>query len=240
MSDSISEKNDVHRLHLLLLVILVQLFVQVFSQAFEAGDLFIDFHFFIFNQKVDKNGILLLVGHAVLNVVHLELSFKLVIDHLLELFTIFEADESIVEDSEDLVTPQFDDLLFRFVVVLVSQEKSLEHLGDITHVVDVMCLRRCGQEISHALVEDVDSCDSQSVLEHLDVVAELVEFSHEDRLVDLAHLLLTWVSEVDQMEFRDKTWSNCSSTTTGLAHSGDQLKLAHVVLDNLLAVIPEA
>lgn len=103
-----------------------------------------------------------------------------------------------------------------------------------------MRLLRCGQEISHALVEDVDSCDSQSVLENLDIVAELVEFSHEDCLVDLAHLLLTWVSEVDQMEFRDQTRSNLSSTTTGLAHSGDELKLTHVVLDNLLAVIPEA
>lgn len=128
MGDGISEENDVHRLDLLLLVILVQLFIQMISQAVEVSDLFVDFHFLIFDQEVNKCGVLLLVGHAVLNVVHLELSFKLVIDHLLELFTIFEADKSVVEHSEDFVAPQFDDLLLRFVVVLVSQEKSLEHL----------------------------------------------------------------------------------------------------------------
>ena len=63
-----------------------------------------------------------------LNVVHLHLRLHLVIDHLLELIAILETDESIVEDSEDFVTPDFDDLLFVLVVVLVRQEEALEHL----------------------------------------------------------------------------------------------------------------
>jgi len=56
------------------------------------------------------------------------LRLHFVIDHLLEFIAILETDESIVEDSEDFVTPEFDDLLFVLVVVLVRQEEALEYL----------------------------------------------------------------------------------------------------------------
>ena len=96
--------------------------------------------------------------------------------------------------------PQFDDLLFRLVVVLVSKEETLEDLGDVTHIVDVMRFLRSGQEIGHGLVEDVDRGQSKGILKHLDIITELGEFDREYRIIDLLHLFLARVREVDQVE----------------------------------------
>lgn len=221
MDDSIDEENNIHWLDLLLFVVFFELSVKEFSECIEICNFLINLALLIFDKEVDKCSIPELICHAVLHVVHLELSFKLVIDHFLELITILEIDQSIMEDSENLVAPQFDDLLLRLIVVLVRKEKSLEDLRDVTHVVDVMRFLRSGEEIVHALVEDVDRGNCKGVLQLLDIVTELSELSLEDGLVDLAHLLLTWVSEVDQMEFGDKTRGDMGSSTTGLAHGGD-------------------
>ena len=43
--------------------------------------------------------------------------------------------------------PQFNDLLFGLVIVLVREEETLEDLRDITHVVDVVSLLGGGQEV---------------------------------------------------------------------------------------------
>ena len=111
MDNSIDEQNNVHGLDLLLLVIFFELCVEEFSECVEICNFLIDLAFLIFDKEVNKCSIPKLICHAVLHVVHLELSFKLVVDHLLELITVFEIDQSIVEDSENLVTPQFDYLL---------------------------------------------------------------------------------------------------------------------------------
>jgi len=57
-----------------------------------------------------------------------------------------------------------------------------------------------GQELNHGLVEDVDCGEGEGVLKHLDIITELGELDHEDRIIDLLHLFLTRVREVDQVE----------------------------------------
>ena len=89
-------------------------------------------------------------------------------------------------------------------------------------------------------MEDVDRGDSKTILENLDIVTKLRELDCEDRVVNLLHLPLAWVGKVDQVELGSKTRGKVSSTTTRLTHGSQNLKLAHEVLDNLLAIIPEA
>ena len=89
-------------------------------------------------------------------------------------------------------------------------------------------------------MEDVDRGDSKTILENLDIVTKLRELDCEDRVVNLLHLPLAWVGKVDQVELGSKTRGKVSSTTTRLTHCSQNLKLAHEVLDNLLAIIPEA
>ena len=158
MNDSIGEEYNIHNLNLLLLVVLHKFFVEESSEIWEILNFLIHFLFIIFDHEVDKDSISCRIRHAVLSVVHLPLRLALVIDHLLELLTILEANESIMEHSEDLMTPKFDNLFFALVIILVSEEKTLEDLRDVAHVVNVMSLFRCGQEILHALIEDVDCC----------------------------------------------------------------------------------
>ena len=59
----------------------------------------------IFDKEIDEDSITRLISHAMLCVVHLILDLKLFIDHFLELVTIFEADKSIMENSEDFMAP---------------------------------------------------------------------------------------------------------------------------------------
>ena len=57
-----------------------------------------------------------------------------------------------------------------------------------------------GQEVLTDLVEDVDRCDGELILKELNIITELVELCDKDGLVNLSHLLLTGISEVNQME----------------------------------------
>ncbi len=92
MNDCIDEQNDVHGLDLLLFVIFIEFCVKELSEIVEICNFLIDLAFLIFDEEIDKCSISELVCHAVFHIVHLELSFKLVIDHFLELVTIFEID----------------------------------------------------------------------------------------------------------------------------------------------------
>ena len=233
VNNRVSEEDDVHLLDLLLLVILNELFVQEVSEVREVLNLFVHLHFLVLHQEVDEDGISLLIGHAVLGVVHLPLDFALVINHLFELLAIREANQSIVEDSQALVRPELDELVLALVVVFVGEEESLEDLGDVAHVVDVMSLFRRGQEILHALVEDVDRGQAQSVVQELDIIAELDELRDEDRVVDLSHLLFVRVREIDQVEFRDEPRGQVSAATSWFTHGCEHLKLAHEILNDL-------
>ena len=67
--------------------------------------------------------------------------------------------ESILEDSHDLMSPEFDDVVFALVEVFVSLVKALENFGDISHVEDVVTLCRGWQELGLNNVEQVDGSD---------------------------------------------------------------------------------
>lgn len=142
VDNCVNKEHNVHRLHLLLFVVLAELFVEEITEGVEVLNLLIDLALFILGEEVDKDSITMFPCHAVLRVIHLELGLELVVHHLLEGVTIFEADQSVVEDTQDFVAPQFDDLLLALVVDPVGEEESLVDLGDVTHVVDVMGLLR--------------------------------------------------------------------------------------------------
>jgi hypothetical protein len=63
-----------------------------------------------------------------LSIVHLEDGVELFIQVSLELVSIIERVKSILENSEDLMGPELENLLFSFVEVLVSLIQTLEHL----------------------------------------------------------------------------------------------------------------
>lgn len=54
------------------------------------------------------------------------------------------------------------------------------------------------------------------------------------------HVLFIWLDVVDQVELGKHALAHFSTTTTRLAHRGDQLQIAHEVLLDLLAIKPVA
>ena len=90
-------------------------------------------------------------------VIHLEVLDELFIKKLLEFLLILFVDQTIIEYSEDFMAPQLDNLLLLFVEVLVCHVQSLEHLGDITHVEDVVTLCGSWEELVLRLIEEVNS-----------------------------------------------------------------------------------
>ena len=145
-----------------------------------------------------------------------------------------------MEDAHALVRPKLNQLVLALVVIFVREEQALENLRNIPHIVNVMGLLGCGQEILHALVEDVDCGQAECIAQELYIIAELDELRDKDRVVDLAHLLLVGVCEVNQVELGDDSWCDVGTATAWLAHGCKNLELAHEVLDNLGAVIPIA
>jgi hypothetical protein len=64
----------------------------------------------------------------VLFILQLELKLKLFIQVVLELIAILERIETIIEDSEDFVSPELYDLFLALIEVLICLVKSLEDL----------------------------------------------------------------------------------------------------------------
>ena len=99
------------------MVILFKFFIKVVSKLIVVNDFFVDLCFLIINKEIDKDCIacilfiVLLIGHAVFLVVHLEVCIELVIKEFLEPLLIFFVNQTIVEDAENFVAPEFDDLL---------------------------------------------------------------------------------------------------------------------------------
>jgi hypothetical protein len=89
----------------------------------------------------------------VLFILQLELKLKLFIQVVLELIAILERIETIIEDSEDFVSPELYDLFLALIEVLICLVKSLEDLRDISHVEDVVALSWCRKEI---LLDDIE------------------------------------------------------------------------------------
>ena len=117
VDNCISEENNIHLLYLRLLVILFKFFIKVVSKLIVVNDFFVDLCFLIINKEIEKDCIacilfiVLLIGHAVFLVVHLEVCIELVIKEFLEPLLIFFVNQTIVEDAENFVAPEFDDLL---------------------------------------------------------------------------------------------------------------------------------
>ena len=80
-----------------------------------------------FVHEVNEEGVVTICC-AMLSIVHLEDGVELFIQVSLELVSIIERVKSILENSEDLMGPELENLLFSFVEVLVSLIQTLEHL----------------------------------------------------------------------------------------------------------------
>jgi len=75
------------------------------------------------------------------------------------------------------MTPEFDNLLFAFVVVFLSFVHALEDFADVSHVKYVVRLQRCWQELINHLVVDVDCCLGHGFAHTLHLLEERLEFS---------------------------------------------------------------
>jgi len=83
----------------------------------------------------------------VLFIAELEHVRQLVVDVFLEHVFVCVVIKSITEDTKQLVNPEFYDILLAFIEPVVSQVNSLENLGHISHIENVMRLSRSRQKL---------------------------------------------------------------------------------------------
>jgi len=127
----------------------------------------------------------------VLFILQLELKLKLFIQVVLELIAILERIETIIEDSEDFVSPELYDLFLALIEVLICLVKSLEDLRDISHVEDVVALSWCRKEILLDDIEKVNRSQRHGLTEVLDLLIKDLEFEGCNCLEDFLHLGLS-------------------------------------------------
>jgi len=88
------------------------------------------------------------------------------------------------------MSPQLDDVFFTLIEVLVSLVQTLENLGHISHVENVVTLCWSWQELVLDDVEQVDSGNSQWLRQVLDFFIENLEFEGSDSFIDSLHVSL--------------------------------------------------
>lgn len=108
-------------------------------------------------------------------VVHLEHVAKLLVEHGFELLLILGGNETIVEDTQDLVAPKFDQVLLGVLICLLSHVQALEHLRDITHVEHVVSVGGRWQELLLHSVVHIDGTKGQVLAQSLDLLGEVEE-----------------------------------------------------------------
>jgi hypothetical protein len=138
------------------------------------------------------------------------------------------------------VTPQFDEVFLGVLVCLLSHIQALEYLGDIAHVENVMGVSGGRQELFRHSVKQLDGGDGQVFAESLDFFREVVELEGGKGFKNPLEIGFRGNGVVDHVELGKHTIGQFGTTTTGLAHGGEELKVAHVVLDNLGSVEPVA
>jgi hypothetical protein len=202
MSDGILEEHKVHLDQLRLSVVGLKFFNQVLSQLVELGAFLIDSHVLI--QEINEDGVIS-ISHAVFLVVQLELKLQLLVEVQLKLIAILERVKAVVEDSEDFMSPELHDLLLALIEILVGLVETLEDLGDISHVEDVVTLGWGRQEVLLDDVEKVDCCQSEGLAKVLNLLIEDLELEGSDGLEDLLHLSLCWDGIVHNVELGHQT-----------------------------------
>jgi len=183
VDDGILEEYNVHLLNLGLLVVGLKFLDEVCSQQVEFGDLFV-VRGILRLKEVNKDGICFSLGHAVVFVFHLEVLLQLFVKNSLEFNLICNGDETITEDSHDLVAPKFDEVLLGVLVSLLGHVETLEDLRDITHVENVMGVSGRGQEPLRDSVEQLDGSDCEVFAESFDLLREVVELEGGEGLKD--------------------------------------------------------
>ena len=211
---------------------------KVLSEALEVSDLFVVCRFFRL-QKVNENSVFTARG-AVLSVVELEVLFKLFVQESLEFVLIVDRDHTVVEDSQDLVAPKLDQVLFGILVGLLSLIKTSEHFADVSHVEHVVGALGRGKELLRNVVKKLNRSNGKRLADSLDLIREVVELELGEVTEDLFQILLRWVGVLDYVEVAHDAVGDVLAATTGLAHCCHQLHVANVVLDDLRAVVPEA
>jgi hypothetical protein len=89
-------------------------------------------------------------------------------------------------------------------------------------------------------VEDLDSSKSHGFLELLDFIVESNKLVITDSSVNRFHDTLRGLSVIENVEGRNDTLSNHSSTTTGFSHSSNELEVLNNVRLEFLSVVPES
>jgi len=117
------------------------------------------------------------------------------------------------------MTPKLYDMLLALVEVLICLIHTLEDLGNITHVKNVMTLRRGWQEVLLNHVKQINGCKGHWLTQVLYLLIEVLEFEGCNRLKDFLHLSFCWDSVVHNVELALKSARNLGTTTTWLAHS---------------------
>jgi len=138
-------------------------------------------------------------------IIHLEVLLELVIDQCLEQLLVLLRDKSIMEHTHNFVTPKFDDLFLAFIEFLACLVNTLEDLGDITHVENVVSLCWGRQEVLSNLVVKLNGGCGKSLTESLDFIIEVLEFGLADSFIDLLHVALRGNGVVDHVELGKKT-----------------------------------
>lgn len=143
--DSLLEQNNVHLSLSRLVVKVEQRLVQLLFKFAHVINLRVNLQI-VEAEEIDKNGVkesvLILHSSDMLVEVHWEVYFQGVVEDVAE-FAAIQTDtrdfsEAILEDSLDLVSPEFDHFFLGIIELTVSLEDSLEYFRNITHVELVM------------------------------------------------------------------------------------------------------
>mmetsp|Transcript_35043 Transcript_35043/g.78446 ORF Transcript_35043/g.78446 Transcript_35043/m.78446 type:complete len:234 (+) Transcript_35043:5071-5772(+) len=194
----------IHNIHLRRLrhvIVVLQLLIHVRFEACTIRHLVIwrIFSLRITKHNGSKNNVFPISPH---DIFHAQLKSR--IQHLLndqlQLFTVRQVNQAILENPLHLVHPEPQHVLLLFIQTGLRQVQALHDFRDISDVEKVMALLRGGQETFLNDIVQLHRCSGDQLRKLLHIIPEVIELVGCQGQKDTTHISLVGIHKVQQVE----------------------------------------
>mmetsp|Transcript_6177 Transcript_6177/g.22107 ORF Transcript_6177/g.22107 Transcript_6177/m.22107 type:complete len:215 (+) Transcript_6177:256-900(+) len=145
----------------------------------------------------------------------------------------------VSNNSKGLVDPQLNHGLGVVVVLLGGLHHSLNYLGKIPGVEQVVALAGRGEKLPANRRVDLDAGLGQGISHGLDLIVKVHQLVCQERAVDPLQLRLTWRRHVHYVEASQDALAEGIAPSSRWCHRGHELHVLHVLQLALLPIVPE-
>lgn len=161
-------------------------------------------------------------------------------DDFFKVSSILNIDQSIVENSQTLMNPNSNQVLFTVTVESVYLIKSLNDFGHVSQIEHVVAFCRNWKEYFWDSFVNINGGNSKWFRKRFDFFVKLREFMGKNWLENSLKLFVIWEGEVETEELRLQSLTDFCATTSWRSHGTHELNIQNVFEKFLLLGVEPA